>query len=110
MIYIEIYTIYISLIISTYSQNLHYSTFNFIFLVLSSLLRDTRWHHLAMNNSIGLGLTWYIALLLDMSLPSRMIDKNNWTLKKFICGDIVLHMIPFITLKSLTSITIHKIL
>jgi hypothetical protein len=93
---IEIYTIYLFLIFSTYSQHLHYSTFNFIFLVLSAFPEDKRWHHLAMNNSIGLGLTWYVALLLDMTLPARMIDKNNWTMNKFICGDIVLHMIPLL--------------
>jgi hypothetical protein len=88
--------LYISLILSTCSQHIHYSTFNFLFLIISLFLPNLKWHYLAMNNSIGLGLTWYMAVILDLSLPSRMITKNNWTRYQYILGDIVLHFIPLI--------------
>lgn len=92
----HINALYLMMIIYSMFHNVSYSVYNIIFLLFTYQTPTSRWHYFAMNNTIGLTLTWYWAIFLDPSLPSRMISKYNWSLPKFILGDILIHFIPFI--------------
>lgn len=91
-----IHVLYAIMIMFTYSKHIHYSTFGFVFLFFTKYLQNPIWHYLAMNNTIGFSLTWYWAVLLDRSIPRRMMTRYNWTLIEYVFGDFILHTAPMI--------------
>lgn len=78
-------------------KKLHYSTFNFLMLLITYCYDNTKtYHSIFINNTIGLALTWYFAIIYDTTIPRRLMTKNNWNFYQFIMGDLILHLIPLI--------------
>lgn len=75
----------------------HYSTINFFLLWYIRFARQYNLYPFIICNTFGTILTWYTAVLLDKSIPYRMIKKNNWSCSKFTIGDILLHILPLCT-------------
>jgi hypothetical protein len=45
-------------------------------------------------NHVGTIVPWYSSWILDSTIPTRMMTKNNWSLATFCCGDFVMHILP----------------
>ena len=103
----HINSLYLLMVIYTTFHKLSYSVINIVFLLYTLQSTKSKWHYLATNNTIGLTLTWYWAIFLDSSLPSGMISKYNWSITKFVLGDIMLHFLPLLySIYHMTTYTI----
>lgn len=87
----------LSIIIFLSSKSGHYSTISFFLLFYIKFLKQYNLYPFIICNTIGTVLTWYSAVVLDRSIPIRMMQKHNWSCLKFISGDILLHLVPLIT-------------
>jgi len=73
----------------------HYSSFGFVFFIFVYFANIYVYYPFIISNSISIFLTWYTTIcFLDRSLIQRMIEKNEWSLCKYIFGDIILHIVP----------------
>ncbi len=90
--------VYIILLILVFlsAKSGHYSTINFFLLWYIRLFKQYNLYPFIICNTIGTIATWYSAVLLDYTIPYRMMQKNNWSCGKFIMGDIMLHIVPLL--------------
>ncbi len=96
---INIPTLILLIIVFLSSQSGHYSTINFFLLWYIKFIKKYKWYPFIICNTFGVALTWYSAVFLDRTIPYRMMKKNNWSLFKFISGDIMLHIISLLMCK-----------
>lgn len=82
--------------LATYVNIGHYSTTNFIFVIVAEIFHLDNIYPFLICNTIGVSCTWYVSLFLDKTIPTRMMEKHNWPLTEFIIGDVCLHFIPLI--------------
>jgi hypothetical protein len=87
---------YAGLLLTYYCGIGHYSTYNLLSGLVILALKLETFYPIVVSNSIGLSLTWYFACSIDNTISVRMMERNRWTLTKYIFGDICLHILPFL--------------
>jgi hypothetical protein len=74
----------------------HYCTINVILIFFSVMFNIRSIYPFLICNTFGAVGTWYSALVLDPTIPSRMMRKHGWTVPMFVIGDIGLHFVPLV--------------
>jgi hypothetical protein len=72
----------------------HYSTINAGLIAIGKIFNIRDIYPFLICNTFGTVGTWYSALVLDPTIPARMMRKHGWTMPVFIIGDIGLHFVP----------------
>jgi len=75
----------------------HYSTINVV-MIIFAMIFDTEISRYIRSylicNTFGTVCTWYSAVVIDPTIPTRMMQKHGWNIIQFILGDIGLHIAP----------------
>jgi hypothetical protein len=86
-----------------YTKCMCYSNFNFAWIMYIWAFQRQHLLGFVTCNHIGTIVPWYLAWVIDPSIPSRMIAKYGWSAPQFVLGDIILHVMPTLILVSMHS-------
>ena len=71
----------------------HYSTINALLICACVIFKIREIYPFMICNTFGTVGTWYSALVIDPTIPARMMAKHGWTRPMFIIGDIGLKLL-----------------
>lgn len=72
-----------------------YTAFNFMMLIIATLLRKREWWPVIFSNTLSLNVLFYISgTLIDTTFFQRMREFHDVSMSTFIVGDIAFHLLP----------------
>jgi hypothetical protein len=77
--------------------NYTYSLANFLFVMYVVSFNHYHLIPLCITNSIAIACTWYFYIIMvDATLPLRMMEKYQWPWIVYLSGEFVFHVIPLL--------------
>lgn len=73
-----------------------YSNLNLFLITYVALFQRLHLVPIVVCNHFATISLWYGSWLLDPSIPTRMIQKFNWSVAQFVFGDLIMHSLPTI--------------